>query len=399
MKRLIGILCAVAIIFLLCSCEYLFVPENEYRPSEVEVSKDSVSEFISLFNAEYNGNYSEDNCYNVTPTLVSNETDMQIFKFSTDCSSYVMVDGEIYPICESFGGYGFVNALPCDFDGDGNKDLYVASSSGSGIHRSVISVFNSVTKESTVLLDTMQLEDPNMDLIVSKSTANVFDKDEKGLYYSVLRVRIIVNDDNLVQLSHEMTDVVGYIEVEDNTPKFVPKSEKYSVKKTEEVLPFADYYMEFTFHSGAGAWRTSLSVLSDGTFYGLYHDSEAGAVGDDHPRGSAVVCEFEGKFVDIEKVDEHSYKMRISELITKNEVGEIWIEDDIQYIASEPHGLAGGEEFVFYLPDTPLDSVSEEFLTWWPYRGEMSKDKVIDETLSCYGILNVATDHGFFAGY
>ena len=35
------------------------------------------------------------------------------------------MDNEIYPLCEFFGGYGFVNAIPCDFDNDGMTDIDV----------------------------------------------------------------------------------------------------------------------------------------------------------------------------------------------------------------------------------------------------------------------------------
>ena len=67
-----------------------------------------------------------------------------------------MVDNEVYPLCESFGGFGFVNAIPCDFDNDGNKDLFVASSWGSGLHRSVISVLMSRgTREVARLIHAM----------------------------------------------------------------------------------------------------------------------------------------------------------------------------------------------------------------------------------------------------
>jgi hypothetical protein len=75
-------------------------------------------------------------------------------------------------------------------------------------------------------------------------------------------------------------------------------------------------------------------------------------------------------------------------------IGEEWIEDGIKYIASEPYGLEKGEDFVLYLPDVPISTVSAEFLTWWPYRYGQNENP--RETLGCYGILNVTTGYGFF---
>lgn len=219
-------------LFLLCSCkDDSSHKANEYETMKNSIKKDSVKEFMSLMEKfEPSGLISgyeinEKNCYNVTPSEVAAETDMKIFKFSDSCASFVMLDNEIYPLCEWFGGYGFVNAVPCDFDNDGNKDLLVASSWGSGMHRSIISVFNSVSKESTILYNTSTSDTPNADLIVAQSTANIFtddpDIDEK-LFYSVLSVKINVENNNFANLAYVVTGVEGHIECKDNTPQFIP---------------------------------------------------------------------------------------------------------------------------------------------------------------------------------
>ena len=89
---------------------------------------------------------------------------------------------------------------------------------------SIISVFNSVSKESTILYDTSTTDTPNADLIVAQSTANIFtddpDIDEK-LFYSVLSVKIDVENNNFANLAYVVTGVEGHIEYEDNTPQFI----------------------------------------------------------------------------------------------------------------------------------------------------------------------------------
>lgn len=165
-------------------------------------------------------------------------------------------------------------------------------------------------------------------------------------------------------------------------------------------LPLPNDGMEFSFLSGAGGWRSLITLNRDGSFTGFFLDSEMGDVGEGYPNGSAYICEFSGKFANIEKIDEYSYKMTLAEVTTEKPIGEEWIEEDIRYVASEPHGLYDSTtgqpctEFIFYLPDTPIDQLSEEFLTWWPYRYD--QDGEAKTTLSCYGILNVATNFGFF---
>ena len=235
MKRLFCIFCVIMMLLLLCSCKNDgYQKATEYEPHKTSATKDSVQEFLSLLGHVEPGGllsgckFDEETCYNVTPPEVAAETNMKIFKFSDSCASFVMIDNEFYPLCDFFGGLGFVNAIPCDFDNDGNKDLFVASSWGSGLHRSVISVFNSVTKESTILYDTSTTDTPNTDLIVARSTASIFTDDpnvDEKLYYSVLSVKIDMENNNPVTLAYDVIDVEGHIEYKASTPKFIPYQE------------------------------------------------------------------------------------------------------------------------------------------------------------------------------
>jgi len=207
MKRFYIYLIALVAIFCLSSCKMSF--GSEY-------SKEGVDEFCDTF-GEPEGDgllkgivYSRDKCYNVTPKKVSEETDFRIFKFSHACDSFLVFENELYPM-PTFGGWGFHNAVPCDFDNDGNKDLLIALSWGSGMHRSIITVFNSVTRKYTDIYDTSK--DTSLtnflpvDLIVS---------DDFTVYF----VDVIINDrtngeNNLADLTVEVTGVAGYVSVED----------------------------------------------------------------------------------------------------------------------------------------------------------------------------------------
>lgn len=159
-------------------------------------------------------------------------------------------------------------------------------------------------------------------------------------------------------------------------------------------LPLPNENTKFSFLSGSGAWRTDLTLNTDGTFTGHYLDSEMGIMGEDFPNGSAYISNFSGNFTDIEKINDYSYKMNLSNVKTEKKPHESWIEDGIKYIASEPYGIEKGTEFILYLPNTPISELSKEFLSWCHYEREQNTKP--DSTLSCYGILNVETNYGFF---
>lgn len=206
--------------------------ENNVDYMTTSCTKDSVDEFMSIIGkVELDGlsigmKLDEEHCYNVTPLSVATQTDIKIFKFSDSCVSLALIDGEVYSICESFGGFGFVNAVPWDYDGDGNLDLLIASSWGSGLHRSIISIFNTTTKESIVVYDTSNTDNPSVDLFVATSSPTFSSKDPQDLpiYYQVYTANIEVADNNLADLSYVATGVAGSVVVENGMPVFKPMS-------------------------------------------------------------------------------------------------------------------------------------------------------------------------------
>ncbi|MDE7224404.1 MAG: M56 family metallopeptidase, partial [Acetatifactor sp.] len=177
--------------------------------------------------------------------------------------------------------------------------------------------------------------------------------------------------------------------------RFFPESAELMPPVTEasldELLP-----LEFLFASGAGSWGTTLTLYPDGHFEGSYEDGENIAA-PEYPRGTSYYCRFSGKFSDITKVSEYAYSMRLVELTYETEVDKEWIEDQHRYIGSDALGLTGGEEFMLYLPGTPLEGMDEEFIYWWPDYYLWRDGSV--HILSSYGIQNVSTNQGFFTSW
>lgn len=171
--------------------------------------------------------------------------------------------------------------------------------------------------------------------------------------------------------------------------------ESSSAENDVQTLPIDSDGIEMSFLSGAGGWSSELKLFPDGTFSGSYHDSELGSVGDEYPNGTVYVCAFRGKFSGIKKINDYSYSMDLDEIFLEKNVDEEWIEDGVRYVASGPYGIADGNEFVFYLPEAPVSEMNEDFLSWWPFRYDHSETPF--ETLSCYGLRNLATNDGFFS--
>ena len=150
---------------------------------------------------------------------------------------------------------------------------------------------------------------------------------------------------------------------------------------------------DFSFASGAGGWSTELSVEPDGSFRGVYHDSDMGVDGPGYPYGTVYICVFSGRFGEVKYVDDYTRSMRVLELNTERKPEEEWIEDGVRYVSSEPYGLENAEELLVYLPGAWLRSLPMEFVTWVSMPRAWGQERPV--LLPFYGLYNVSEQEGF----
>lgn len=163
--------------------------------------------------------------------------------------------------------------------------------------------------------------------------------------------------------------------------------------ENEETPPGYEVFSQlpdsFYFSSGAGAWGTDLYLEDDGTFYGQYHDSNMGDIGEGYPNGTVYISNFSGKFAPPMEVNEYSYSTTIEYLNIERQ-GEEYIEDGVKYIVTEPYGIDGAGVIIFYMYGTPREEMPEGFLSWL-----QSGDLHPEGNLLCYGLYNVNEEDGF----
>ncbi len=162
-----------------------------------------------------------------------------------------------------------------------------------------------------------------------------------------------------------------------------PVPETASPEPEQEVpFSFADVEnLTFWFGSGAGAWSTELRVHADGTFEGEYSDRDLDI---------QYLCRFTGAFTEPVKVDGYTYSVQLKQIELEQKAGTQESKDGITYIYSTPYGLEDADEFLFYLPGTPVESLSEDCLSWMKRYGDF-----IDKELPFYGFYNVKAEQGF----
>ena len=143
---------------------------------------------------------------------------------------------------------------------------------------------------------------------------------------------------------------------------------------------------EYWFLSGAGGWHSALFLEEDGSFSGEFFDSDADTV---------YYCDFRGRFGDVRQVDEFTYAMRLLDLTTSQTDGEVMGErGGVRYIGSFPYGMEGTEEFLVYLPGTPVSALSESFRSW--YDAAFAWAAPYSDTLDTVGLCNASQEYGWF---
>lgn len=168
-----------------------------------------------------------------------------------------------------------------------------------------------------------------------------------------------------------------------------PEEEPEEQEKAEEAI----FPRSFCFASGAGAWSTELEVAADGSFSGLYHDTDAGDAEESYPNGTVYICTFRGQFSQPEQVDGNTYRVRLEGLEAEETEGEETFADGRRYVGSRPYGLDDADEILIYLPGSRRQDLPQAFVDWtWAFDPWDT-----DDELTAYGLYNVAGEQGFVA--
>ncbi len=151
--------------------------------------------------------------------------------------------------------------------------------------------------------------------------------------------------------------------------------------------------MTWCFSSGAGGWSTDMQTAEGGEFSGTFHDSEMGEADEAYPDGTVYTSAFSGTLSVGEQVDEYAWRVHIDSLTMENAAGEEWIDDDIRFVATDPYGIREGDDFVLYVPGTPVAALTEDMRMWAHLLGDD-----VPDTLSDWFMYSAQSESGF-VGY
>ncbi|MEE1172626.1 MAG: hypothetical protein U0K87_09740 [Ruminococcus sp.] len=147
----------------------------------------------------------------------------------------------------------------------------------------------------------------------------------------------------------------------------------------------------FIFSSWAGAWRTQIYINPDGTLYGEFNDQDM--IGGEGYIATIMYCEFKATLKNVEKVNDFTYSMDISELEYIDHPNTVEIKDNTkyEYVKTAP-GFERADKIYIYTPEALLSELPEK------YNLSIMKTKYKkDEALGFYGLYNEAGGAGFIS--
>ena len=140
--------------------------------------------------------------------------------------------------------------------------------------------------------------------------------------------------------------------------------------------------VKFILTSGVGGWDNTLTISPDGSFRGLFHDSNAG---DD--LAPNLYCSYEGKIGSVEKINDYEYDLIVKgDLKLDEQHGSREVKDGMVTEYCDPYGLENvkdGSRIRLLMPGYQTSGLSDDAQSWIRMRGDD-----VTASLNRHGIYN-----------
>lgn len=109
------------------------LPVLTESPYVLAGTEEGVADFTAV-NSGYESPYATDTCWNITPAVVSENSEFAVFKYGSSNATFVLYNGISYPIGGGVNSDGVTSMALADVTGDKVYDLCYAYSEGSSSH-------------------------------------------------------------------------------------------------------------------------------------------------------------------------------------------------------------------------------------------------------------------------
>lgn len=175
--------------------------------SSIKGYKDGVEEFLNLAKEQELSFESEEleNCYNITPDFVKENSDYKIFKFQDTAETYIIYENQIYKIGNNKRERGTTSFAIADINQDEKLELfYTYIWKVSEVSRTNVSYFDPITKKEIGIGENYREE--ILTLMKTKDELGLFNStmsnEENNTYFTInarTEKYVFVNDNGVIK--------------------------------------------------------------------------------------------------------------------------------------------------------------------------------------------------------
>ncbi len=129
-------------------------------------------------------------------------------------------------------------------------------------------------------------------------------------------------------------------------------------------------------------WRIRLA--NDGTFNGIFEVWDWGDCGQGYSKGTSYVSGSSGKFSDVERVNDYTYRMVVDQAEKTLPADGTYLADDARYIVESETVMDIGAEFYLYLPGMPLSELPQDLIDSVNLNAQHTMDEITPNTYILY---------------
>ena len=133
---------------------------------------------------------------------------------------------------------------------------------------------------------------------------------------------------------------------------------------------------------GRADWRIRLA--NDGTFNGIFEVWDWGDNGHGYSKGTSYVSGSSGKFSEVAKVNEYTYRMVVDRVEKTLPADETYIAGDARYVVESENVIDTGSEFYLYLPGVSLSELPQDLIESVNRNAQHTLDEITPNTYILY---------------
>ena len=152
----------------------------------------------------------------------------------------------------------------------------------------------------------------------------------------------------------------------------------------------------YWFWTGHGGWYEKFCIEKDGSFFGIFLDTNMGENAPEYEYGTQYNSIYFGQLDNITKIDDYTYAVELKHINYDYEIDSQMIVDKVLNIYTESYFWSDAKILMIYLPGTPINELPD-WAYGWIEKDVMGNTELTDICIANAADINAALDYGRYS--